>query len=133
MKKLSAFSTQLSALKQAVPPPHWLLVFSNVVLSKLACILSKSIIARPDPSDSPSVPEEIQNIPQGTCLGLVDLRVFAACARHGGEFLALNIHELCEKAASCRELIRFKHPVPALWTFPLVVLHFDILSRTDVH
>ncbi len=75
-----------------------------------------------------SIPKEIQNIPQSTCFGFVDLRVLAASARHGGEFLALNIHKLCEKSTSCRKLISFIIPILAFWTFPFVVLHFDFPS-----
>jgi len=74
-----------------------------------------------------SIPEEIQDIPQSTCLGFVDLCVLAACARHGGELLALNIKKLCEKSTSCRKLIGFKILILTFWTFPFVVLHLDFL------
>ena len=82
----------------------------------------------PYPVICSSIPKEIQNIPQSTCLGFVDLCVLAACARHGGEFLALNIHELCEKSTSCRKLISLKILILTFWTFPFAVLHFDFLS-----
>jgi hypothetical protein len=79
-----------------------------------------------------SIPKEIQNIPQGTCVSLVDFGVPATRARNSRKLLVLNIKEFRKTPASCSKLAFFKFIILTFCTLPIVVLHLILLSGNSV-
>jgi len=83
-------------------------------------------------ADEQRLSEEIENIPQGSAIRMIDLCVLAAGAGHRGEFSTLNVEYLREESARSPEFTCLIFAIGTLSTLEIGGGHDLVSSVHDV-